>query len=148
MARIRDLAGQYVALLKKIREASHVQALLVFVNSPGGTFSPFRYSSVRALMTKPTPAASLLRNLLRTADFLPFAYGLGLAAVLMRRIVATGVIAVIDKCAPEFTVGVVAILQPFVAMVLLAVEVAAIQPAGVPDRRSWSRSTSRPPLKP
>jgi uncharacterized RDD family membrane protein YckC len=32
-----------------------------------------------------TPAASLLRNLLRTADFLPFAYGLGLAAVLMRR---------------------------------------------------------------
>jgi uncharacterized RDD family membrane protein YckC len=31
-----------------------------------------------------TPAASLLRNLLRTADFLPFAYGLGLASVLMR----------------------------------------------------------------
>jgi uncharacterized RDD family membrane protein YckC len=31
-----------------------------------------------------TPAASLLRNLLRTADFLPFAYGLGLATVLMR----------------------------------------------------------------
>jgi uncharacterized RDD family membrane protein YckC len=31
-----------------------------------------------------TPAASLLRNLLRTADFLPFAYGLGLAAMLMR----------------------------------------------------------------
>jgi uncharacterized RDD family membrane protein YckC len=31
-----------------------------------------------------TPAAALLRNLLRTADFLPFAYGLGLATVLMR----------------------------------------------------------------
>jgi uncharacterized RDD family membrane protein YckC len=31
-----------------------------------------------------TPAASLLRNLLRSADFLPFAYGLGLATVLMR----------------------------------------------------------------
>lgn len=31
-----------------------------------------------------TPAASLLRNLLRTADFLPFAYGLGLITVLMR----------------------------------------------------------------
>jgi hypothetical protein len=31
-----------------------------------------------------TPAASLLRNLLRSADFLPLAYGFGLAAVLMR----------------------------------------------------------------
>jgi uncharacterized RDD family membrane protein YckC len=31
-----------------------------------------------------TPAASLLRNLLRSADFLPFAYGLGLATLLMR----------------------------------------------------------------
>jgi uncharacterized RDD family membrane protein YckC len=31
-----------------------------------------------------TPAASLLRNLLRSADFLPFAYGLGLTTVLMR----------------------------------------------------------------
>ncbi len=31
-----------------------------------------------------TPAASLLRNLLRAADFLPFGYGLGLASMLMR----------------------------------------------------------------
>jgi uncharacterized RDD family membrane protein YckC len=31
-----------------------------------------------------TPAASLLRNLLRAADFLPFGYGLGLASILMR----------------------------------------------------------------
>jgi uncharacterized RDD family membrane protein YckC len=31
-----------------------------------------------------TPAASLLRNLLRTADFMPGAYALGLAAMLMR----------------------------------------------------------------
>ncbi len=31
------------------------------------------------------PAASLLRNLLRAADFLPFAYGVGLVATLMDR---------------------------------------------------------------
>lgn len=31
-----------------------------------------------------TPAASLLRNLLRAADFLPVAYGFGLAAMLLR----------------------------------------------------------------
>src|SRR6266850_327596 len=31
-----------------------------------------------------TPAASLLRNLLRTADFLPLGYGFGFAAMLMR----------------------------------------------------------------
>jgi uncharacterized RDD family membrane protein YckC len=31
-----------------------------------------------------TPAASLLRNLMRSADFLPFAYGFGFAAMLMR----------------------------------------------------------------
>jgi uncharacterized RDD family membrane protein YckC len=31
-----------------------------------------------------TPAASLLRNLLRAADFLPAAYGFGLAAMLLR----------------------------------------------------------------
>jgi hypothetical protein len=31
-----------------------------------------------------TPAASLLRNLLRAADFLPLVWGLGLASMLMR----------------------------------------------------------------
>lgn len=31
-----------------------------------------------------TPAASLVRNLMRTADFLPLAYGFGFAAMLMR----------------------------------------------------------------
>jgi uncharacterized RDD family membrane protein YckC len=31
-----------------------------------------------------TPAASLVRNLLRAADFLPFSYGFGFAAMLMR----------------------------------------------------------------
>lgn len=31
-----------------------------------------------------TPAASLVRNLLRTADFLPLAYGFGFASMLMR----------------------------------------------------------------
>jgi uncharacterized RDD family membrane protein YckC len=32
-----------------------------------------------------TPAASVVRNLLRAADFLPFAFGAGLAAMLLRR---------------------------------------------------------------
>lgn len=32
-----------------------------------------------------TPGASLARNLLRTADFMPFAYGLGLVCMLTRR---------------------------------------------------------------
>jgi uncharacterized RDD family membrane protein YckC len=31
-----------------------------------------------------TPTASLLRNLLRTADFMPFAYAFGIAAMLLR----------------------------------------------------------------
>jgi uncharacterized RDD family membrane protein YckC len=32
-----------------------------------------------------TPAASLTRNLLRTADFLPFLYGFGIVSILLRR---------------------------------------------------------------
>jgi uncharacterized RDD family membrane protein YckC len=32
-----------------------------------------------------TPAASLTRNLLRTADFLPFLYGFGIVSMLLRR---------------------------------------------------------------
>lgn len=32
-----------------------------------------------------TPAASLTRNLLRTADFLPFLYGFGIISILLRR---------------------------------------------------------------
>ncbi len=61
---------------------------VLFELLPGGATPGKRALGLRVTMDSGlpiTPAASLLRNLLRTADFLPFAYGLGLATVLMRR---------------------------------------------------------------
>jgi uncharacterized RDD family membrane protein YckC len=60
---------------------------VLFELLPGGATPGKRAFGLRVTMDSGlpiTPAASLLRNLLRTADFLPFAYGLGLATVLMR----------------------------------------------------------------
>jgi uncharacterized RDD family membrane protein YckC len=60
---------------------------VLFELLPGGATPGKRALGLRVTMDSGlpiTPAASLLRNLLRTADFLPFAYGLGLATVLMR----------------------------------------------------------------
>lgn len=60
---------------------------VLFELLPGGATPGKRALGLRVTMDSGlpiTPAASLLRNLLRTADFLPFAYGLGLASVLMR----------------------------------------------------------------
>ena len=60
---------------------------VLFELLPGGATPGKRALGLRVSMDSGlpiTPAASLLRNLLRTADFLPFAYGLGLATLLMR----------------------------------------------------------------
>jgi uncharacterized RDD family membrane protein YckC len=60
---------------------------VLFELLPGGATPGKRALGLRVTMDSGlpiTPAASLLRNLLRTADFLPFAYGLGLATVLIR----------------------------------------------------------------
>lgn len=60
---------------------------VLFELMPGGATPGKRAFGLRVTMDSGlpiTPAASLLRNLLRTADFLPFAYGLGLATVLTR----------------------------------------------------------------
>jgi uncharacterized RDD family membrane protein YckC len=60
---------------------------VLFELLPGGATPGKRAFGLRVTMDSGlpiTPAASLLRNLLRSADFLPFAYGLGLATVLMR----------------------------------------------------------------
>jgi uncharacterized RDD family membrane protein YckC len=60
---------------------------VLFELLPGGATPGKRALGLRVTMDSGlpiTPAASLLRNLLRTADFLPFAYGLGLATVLVR----------------------------------------------------------------
>jgi uncharacterized RDD family membrane protein YckC len=60
---------------------------VLFELLPGGATPGKRAFGLRVTMDSGlpiTPAASLLRNLLRTADFLPFGYGLGLATVLMR----------------------------------------------------------------
>jgi uncharacterized RDD family membrane protein YckC len=60
---------------------------VLFELLPGGATPGKRALGLRVTMDSGlpiTPAASLLRNLLRSADFLPFAYGLGLATVLMR----------------------------------------------------------------
>lgn len=61
---------------------------VLFELLPGGATPGKRALGLRVTMDSGlpiTPAASLLRNLLRTADFLPFAYGLGLATMLVRR---------------------------------------------------------------
>ncbi len=60
---------------------------VLFELLPGGATPGKRAFGLRVTMDSGlpiTPAASLLRNLLRSADFLPFAYGLGLVCVLMR----------------------------------------------------------------
>jgi uncharacterized RDD family membrane protein YckC len=60
---------------------------VLFELLPGGATPGKRALGLRVTMDSGlpiTPAASLLRNLLRTADFLPLAYGFGLATVLMR----------------------------------------------------------------
>jgi uncharacterized RDD family membrane protein YckC len=60
---------------------------VLFELLPGGATPGKRAFGLRVTMDSGlpiTPAASLLRNLLRSADFLPFGYGLGLATVLMR----------------------------------------------------------------
>jgi uncharacterized RDD family membrane protein YckC len=60
---------------------------VLFELLPGGATPGKRMCGLRVTMDSGmpvTPAASLLRNLLRTADFLPFAYGLGLAFMLAR----------------------------------------------------------------
>jgi uncharacterized RDD family membrane protein YckC len=60
---------------------------VLFELLPGGATPGKRALGLRVTMDSGlpiTPAASLLRNLLRTADFLPFAYGLGLATILIR----------------------------------------------------------------
>ncbi len=60
---------------------------VLFELLPGGATPGKRAFGLRVTMDSGlpiTPAASVLRNLLRTADFLPFGYGLGLACVLMR----------------------------------------------------------------
>jgi uncharacterized RDD family membrane protein YckC len=60
---------------------------VLFELLPGGATPGKRTFGLRVTMDDGlpvTPAASLLRNLLRAADFLPFAYGLGLASMLMR----------------------------------------------------------------
>jgi len=60
---------------------------VLFELLPGGATPGKRAFGLRVTMDSGlpvTPAASLLRNLLRTADFLPFAYGLGLISMLAR----------------------------------------------------------------
>jgi uncharacterized RDD family membrane protein YckC len=60
---------------------------VLFELQPGGATPGKRAFGLRVTMDSGlpiTPAASLLRNLLRSADFLPVGYGLGLASVLMR----------------------------------------------------------------
>jgi uncharacterized RDD family membrane protein YckC len=60
---------------------------VVFELLPGGATPGKRAFGLRVTMDSGlpvTPAASLLRNLLRTADFMPFAYGIGLVSMLLR----------------------------------------------------------------
>lgn len=60
---------------------------VLFELLPGGATPGKRALGLRVVMDSGlpiTPAASLLRNLLRAADFLPFAYAAGLVSVLAR----------------------------------------------------------------
>lgn len=61
---------------------------VVFELMPGGATPGKRAFSQRVIMDNGLPitaAASLTRNLLRAADFLPFGYGLAIVSVLLRR---------------------------------------------------------------
>ena len=61
---------------------------VVFELMPGSATPGKRVFALRVVMDNGLPvtaAASLTRNLLRAADFLPFGYGLGIVSVLLRR---------------------------------------------------------------
>jgi uncharacterized RDD family membrane protein YckC len=61
---------------------------VVFELMPSGATPGKRVFGLRVLMDNGlpvTPAASLSRNLLRTADFLPFGYGFAIVSMLVRR---------------------------------------------------------------
>jgi len=61
---------------------------MVFELMPGAATPGKRALGLRVTMDNGlpvTPAASVVRNLLRAADFLPFAFGAGLASMLLRR---------------------------------------------------------------
>ena len=66
-----------------------------------------------------TPAASLTRNLLRVADFLPFFFGFGIASMLLRRdfkrlgdIAAATLVVHQPRLAPKFAPPQVELVQP------------------------------------
>jgi uncharacterized RDD family membrane protein YckC len=66
-----------------------------------------------------TPAASLIRNLLRVADFLPFFFGFGIASMLMRRdfkrlgdIAAATLVVYQPRPTPKFALPQVELIQP------------------------------------
>jgi uncharacterized RDD family membrane protein YckC len=61
---------------------------VIFELSRGGATLGKRAMGLKVVMDNGlpiTPAASLTRNLLRTADFLPFLYGFGLLSMLLRK---------------------------------------------------------------
>ncbi|HUR32888.1 MAG TPA: RDD family protein [Vicinamibacterales bacterium] len=61
---------------------------IVFELSPAGATPGKRVMGLRVVMGNGlpiTPAASIARNILRAADFLPFAYGAAIVSLLLRR---------------------------------------------------------------
>jgi uncharacterized RDD family membrane protein YckC len=61
---------------------------IVFELTPSGTTPGKRAFGLKVVMDNGlpiTPAASFTRNLLRVADFLPFAYGFAIVSLLLRR---------------------------------------------------------------
>ena len=78
-----------------------------------------------------TPAASLTRNLLRFADFLPFFFGFAIASMLMRRdfkrlgdIAAATLVVYQPRPAPKFALPQVELVQP--ALLLAPQDQAAV----------------------
>ena len=99
---------------------------VIFELMPGGATPGKRVFALRVVMDNGLPvtaAASLTRNLLRAADFLPFGYGFAIVSVLLRRDckrlgdVAAGTIVVHEpRPAPRITLDKVPPVVPSVPL--------------------------------
>jgi len=82
------LAGLGVAFMLILFFALEWLYPVVFELTTGGATPGKRVFALKVVMDNGlpiTPAASVLRNVLRAADFLPFGYGFAIASMLLRR---------------------------------------------------------------
>jgi hypothetical protein len=107
---------------------------VVFELSPWGATPGKRAFDLKVVMDSGlpiTPAASLTRNLLRVADFLPFFFGFAVASMLMRRdfkrlgdIAAATLVVYQPLPSPKFVLPQVELVQP--ALLLAPQDQAAV----------------------